>query len=139
MKITDDQCDLDIQRILRAEIRDLRHRHQVELDLVRAAYSSRFSSHGFAGLPSTDQQCQMIKGSILFDEGWYLETYADVKASGMSAEEHYVRAGAFERRNPGPGFDTYAYYLRYPDVAKAGWPALVHYEALGRARGHLLD
>ena len=139
MTIADDHCDLDIQRILRAEIRELRHRHQVELDLVRAAYAIRYGDRELAGLPSIDQQCQLLKGSILFDEGWYLETYADAKASGISAAQHYVRAGAFEHRNPGPGFDTYAYYLRYPDVAKAGWPALVHYEALGKAQGHLLD
>ncbi|MDO6799741.1 glycosyltransferase family 2 protein [Shimia thalassica] len=53
----------------------------------------------------------------------------------MSAAQHYLNYGADLGRNPGPKFDTNYYLERYPDVAKTGQNALVHFETIGRAEG----
>ena len=74
----------------------------------------------------------VIRRSPLFDARWYLETYEDVRRSGMDAALHYHLDGAAGGRDPGPGFST------------SGWRAargpgdgnpLLRYEAEGRAAG----
>lgn len=54
------------------------------------------------------------------DENYYFSTYPDVKASGMSAWEHFVHYGAPEGRNPNPHFDMALYCKQFPgqDVRK---------------------
>lgn len=60
-----------------------------------------------------------------FDQRWYLETYPDVEAAinegGVgSAFEHYLTAGYYEGRSPGPCQVDQAWYERYyGDVAEA--------------------
>jgi hypothetical protein len=62
---------------------------------------------------------------VSVDETWYLGTYPDVadavKAGKMkSAREHYIRAGYFENRLPGPiRVDERWYTNEYPDVSAA--------------------
>ncbi|WP_374408319.1 hypothetical protein [Pelagerythrobacter sp.] len=131
------QSDLEIQAILRAEIRDLQKRHDLEIALLHATYAMAWNGPG-EGMPTVEDQLNIIARSPLFDEGWYLAAYPDVAESGMPADEHYVRAGAFEGRNPGPDFDTMAYYLANPDVARAGWPALIHHAHFGQVEGRPL-
>lgn len=120
------------------QIDALRRRHAVELTLVHALYSSMRNGPS-NGVPSFGRQIDLLGESDLFDPSWYLQTYPDVTESGMSPKEHYVRAGAFEGRNPGPDFDTMAYYVANPDIAATGWPALVHYAAFGKAEGRPLS
>lgn len=117
-----------------AEITRLKRRHAVEIALIHVRDASW--KHGPAqGVPSFARQIEYLGQSDLFDPSWYLKTYPDVTESGMSPKEHYVRAGAFEGRNPGPNFDTMAYYTANPDIALGGWPALVHYAAFGKEDG----
>jgi hypothetical protein len=63
-----------------------------------------------------------LMGSFLaqgfFDERWYLETYPDVEAainrgSVSNALEHYVNAGYYEGRSPGPCFVDQVWYEQY--------------------------
>lgn len=126
------QSDREIQALLRAEIRDLRKRHELEIALLHAIYAMAWNGPAEGVLP-LESQLHILAQSQLFDGAWYLRTYPDVAECAMPADEHYVRAGAFEGRNPGPEFDTMAYYLANPDVAEAGWPALVHYAHLGES------
>ncbi|MFN7056965.1 glycoside hydrolase family 99-like domain-containing protein [Hyphomonas sp.] len=63
----------------------------------------------------------------LVDEAWYLATYTDVAAAGVSAVEHYMSIGWAEGRNPGPLFDTEWYFRNYPDVEVTGMDPLTHY------------
>ncbi|MEL6362648.1 MAG: hypothetical protein AAFR21_16340 [Pseudomonadota bacterium] len=120
------------------ELEALRRRHDVEITLVHKMYASLM--HGPAdGIATFDQQLEILRQSDLFDPSWYLQTYPDVTDSGMSPREHYVRAGAFEGRNPGPNFDTMSYYIANPDIAAMGWPALVHYAAYGKSEGRPLS
>lgn len=129
-----EQADLCIQKLLRIEIRELRHRHEVEIALLHAWYTMRL--HGPADdQPSIEEQTSLVATSSLFDQQWYVEHQPRAELGDLSAAEHYVREGAFMGLNPGPEFDTMAYYLANPHVAKAGWPALVHHLQHGPAVG----
>jgi len=46
-----------------------------------------------------------IAASPLFDAGWYLHRYPDVKDSGLDAAMHYLHLGAAEDRRPNVLFD----------------------------------
>ena len=100
--------------------------------------------------PPAPWQVSAILGSDLFDPGWYTARYPDVRRRGPLRRRldrvfgradarrlaaHYLHHGAAEGRDPGPAFSTRLYYLEHPDVAAAGWNALVHYERFGRAEG----
>lgn len=128
------QSDLEIQAVLRAEIRDLQFRHKVEIALLHATYEMAMNGPA-DDLPPIERQVALLQTSKLFDRPWYLTTYPEVAEGAMDAASHYVQAGAFEGRNPGPDFNTMSYYLANPDVAEAGWPALVHYLHVGKAEG----
>jgi GT2 family glycosyltransferase/glycosyltransferase involved in cell wall biosynthesis len=67
----------------------------------------------------------------LFDPVFYLETYADVRASGMDALRHYEELGRFEGREPNGFFSAGWYLSRYPDVREEGFPPLQHYARFG--------
>ena len=73
-----------------------------------------------------------IRNSLFFNSAHYLETYPDVRASGLDPALHYLVHGSREGRDPGPFFSTKAYLARYPDVAQANVNALLHYETQGR-------
>jgi hypothetical protein len=75
----------------------------------------------------------LIRSSEYFDEAWYLERYADVRAAGFDAAAHYFSAGATEDRDPSPRFSSQAYLDRYPDVRAAGVNPLLHYLQFGQA------
>lgn len=131
--MTENQNNPDIQRVLRGEIRDLKYRHRIEIALLHASYAMILECE-----PNVGEYIDLVARSELFDACWYLETYRDVGEGAIDAAEHYVRAGAFEGRDPGPEFKTMDYYLANPDVAEEGWPALVHFERCGRAESRAL-
>lgn len=66
-----------------------------------------------------------LLNGVSVDEKWYLATYPDVAAAVRtgamkSAREHYIRAGYFENRLPGPiRVDESWYTAEYPDVSAA--------------------
>lgn len=78
------------------------------------------------------RQIGIVRHSPFFDEQWYLEQYPDVRASGMTAAEHYVKFGWKEGRNPGPDFDTNDYLREYPDVKKSNMNPIYHYALFGK-------
>jgi hypothetical protein len=77
-----------------------------------------------------------VQPPALFDQAWYLATYADVRAAGTAPLVHYLLAGAGEDRDPHPLFDA-AWYRRHnaADLAATGLSPLEHYVRLGAARG----
>ncbi|HEY0662669.1 MAG TPA: sulfotransferase [Lysobacter sp.] len=81
------------------------------------------------------QDVAALRQSGLFDEAWYLRMYPDVARAGFDAVEHFLRFGAAERRNPGPGFDTAAYLRNNPDVSGSGLNPLLHYINHGKLEG----
>ncbi|WP_111640777.1 glycosyltransferase family 4 protein [Marinimicrobium alkaliphilum] len=69
-----------------------------------------------------------------FDACWYREQYPDIR----SVEDplgHYWHSGAVEGRDPGPGFSSSGYRLRYG--LRADEQPLRHYLTVGKARGYL--
>jgi hypothetical protein len=47
--------------------------------------------------------------SSLFDAGWYVDRYPDVRLSGMNPLTHFLDVGLWMARDPGPGFDSLKY------------------------------
>lgn len=74
---------------------------------------------------------QAIVQSGLFDKAWYLDRYPDVRKRGVDPLKHYLRHGAAEGRDPGPGFSTRDYLDRYADVAASGLNPFLHYVRYG--------
>ena len=68
-----------------------------------------------------------IAASGLFDADWYLETYPDTAHSGVDPLTHYLKNGAFEGRNPSPGFDGEAYFQANPHLRGMGISPLEHF------------
>ncbi|WP_055663217.1 hypothetical protein [Jannaschia seosinensis] len=87
------------------------------------------------GLPSLRAQAAALRKSPLFDAESYRAALCVALPRRLSAERHYVAAGAFEGLDPGPDFSTRTYYMLNPDVLEAGWPALAHYVLHGAAEG----
>lgn len=82
---------------------------------------------------SPGRQDSLNKIADFVDENWYFLLYPDVKATGMSARDHYIQHGYRENRSPHPIFDAEYYLSIYPDVKAAGRPAILHYlESGGR-------
>jgi CDP-glycerol glycerophosphotransferase (TagB/SpsB family) len=80
---------------------------------------------------------KLIKASGLFDTAWYLGQYADVAGYGLDPVEHYLRYGAQQFHNPGPGFDTQYYCDNNPDIESTLLNPLVHYITIGRREGRV--
>lgn len=77
----------------------------------------------------------LLKGSGLFDEGFYASTYPDVVAVGADPFEHFFLHGYKEGRRPNPIFDPAWYLASHPDVAGSGAQPLLHYAAVGEPEG----
>ena len=153
--MTQDRSTAEVQAMMRAEIADLQMQvealqhtvkqsenaeseikllkqyHMVELALANMRQNIWFNGHP-GGLPSLEDMMTMLEESDLFDAQWYDAKNPDLAVSGISAAEHYSRAGAYEGRDPGPEFQSMAYYTANPDVARSGWPALLHYIVAGK-------
>ena len=78
---------------------------------------------------------RVVRRSHLFDRMFYLRSNPDVADIGIDPVWHYLRWGAFERRDPHPDFDTAFYWDSNPDVARIGMNPLVHYLLHGAAEG----
>jgi hypothetical protein len=76
-------------------------------------------------LPNSD--VDLLRQSDWFDAEWYLQTYPDVKQSGMDPVLHYVIHGGKEGRDPSPQFNSLWYLGFHMDVAEQGVNPLIHY------------
>ena len=73
-----------------------------------------------------------IKKNNLFDVGFYLRNYPEVRKLGIDPLLHYIVNGFKESRIPHPSFD-YKYYLaRNVDVKDSKLNPLVHYSLYGQ-------
>lgn len=61
-------------------------------------------------------EVEAVSRHPLFDADWYMSIYADVRGTGLSAAEHFVRHGFYEGRNPGPGFRTIEWFAANPEA-----------------------
>lgn len=73
------------------------------------------------------KQLKLINESGVFNAQWYLSIYPDVANDSYwqtNPAEHYLRFGAAENRDPGPGFSSSGYKLRYALPAEITNPLL---------------
>lgn len=68
----------------------------------------------------------------LYDDGWVMRTYPDLRAQDADGLAHYAAHGAAEGRDPGPDFSTSGYALAQ---GVAPGDAARHYIDRGRAAG----
>lgn len=73
------------------------------------------------------KEAKYLKASGLFDADFYREQYPDVTAVDISPEEHFVRFGVSQQRNPNPLFDTAYYLCQNPALDAAEVNPLRHY------------
>ncbi len=77
----------------------------------------------------------LLRWSGLFDEKFYLDTYADVAQSGGDAATHYINHGLQERRLPSAFFDPEAYLNDNLDVRASNSNPVIHWLRHGRFEG----
>ncbi|WP_250481592.1 hypothetical protein [Caballeronia sp. NCTM5] len=77
------------------------------------------------------REYEIIVKSGLFDRDWYLSQYEDIAVAGTDPIEHFLKAGAQERRNPCAFFDAGFYLWVYPDLAESEVNPLLHYIEYG--------
>lgn len=113
---------------------DLSNTHSEALHWLNIKIKSQ--RRGFLNLKSNKQKYLLrtaaaIKDTGAFTEEWYFSKYPDVRESGISPIEHYVRHGFAEGRFPHPLFDTHWYLERYRDVLVSGQNPFLHYLTTG--------
>jgi hypothetical protein len=80
-------------------------------------------------------ELDLMRRSELFDAGWYLTEYPDVRKSGVEPAEHYWEHGWLDGRDPSPYFDSDWYISQHSDVQAAGINPLIHYILHGATEG----
>lgn len=63
-----------------------------------------------------DDQIKVLKESTLFDAKYYMTRYPDVKYTMITPEEHYLKYGYLESKNPSEYFLNNYYMYKYPEV-----------------------
>jgi len=84
-----------------------------------------------------NKEYKIVKKSGLFDEGYYLKSYEDIRKADIDPIKHFIEYGWKEGRNPSANFDTNFYLESYPDVREAGINPLVHYIRYGSKEGRV--
>jgi len=72
-----------------------------------------------------------IKNNHLFDVGFYLKKYGDIRQSGVDPILNYIFHGYKEGRKPNCTFDAEYYLNKYEDVQNSGLNPLIHYSLYG--------
>ncbi|WP_051356422.1 glycosyltransferase family 2 protein [Azorhizobium doebereinerae] len=86
-------------------------------------------------LDTEGSDVSIVRKSLFFDAGWYLETYPDVAQCRIDPAVHYVRHGAREGRDPSPFFSTATYRRQNLGPGETNLNPLVHFETVGRIKG----
>jgi hypothetical protein len=72
-------------------------------------------------------QLELIRGSALFDDAWYLRTYHDVAHLGEDPALHFLRHPYNPFRRPSDDFNIGQYVIDHPEVLVEGVNPLVHF------------
>ena len=99
--------DCELVRRARAEVRR-------RLALIPPAVGSRGPEHRY--FPRLPFPTLRIRHARLFDPGFYLERYPDVRRAGIEPLHHYLRHGAAEGRKPHPLLQPDHYLARCPEA-----------------------
>ncbi|MCZ7618788.1 MAG: glycosyltransferase [Myxococcota bacterium] len=85
--------------------------------------------------PEQERRAAALRRCALFDECYYRDHSADVRAAGIDPALHYVCHGAREGRRTHPLFDPIWYRTQQPDAEASGLDPLTHYLEIGGAAG----
>ncbi|MGH7026609.1 hypothetical protein [Brevundimonas sp.] len=85
--------------------------------------------------PELTQDIETLLASGLFDAEWYRAHTPGLPKGRATVAQHYLETGATSGKNPGPDFDTRAYWKAHADVEAAGANPLLHYLRHGRSEG----
>ena len=80
-------------------------------------------------------QVELIRGSALFDDAWYLRTYHDVAHLGEDPALHFLRHPYNPFRRPSDDFNIGQYVIDHPEVLVDGVTPLVHFLLSPEAEG----
>jgi hypothetical protein len=129
---------LEQERESAADLRGQAEKRKLEIEFLRAYQTRRTDPEAKAGIfggwgkwgsrkgpPKAERR--IIEESGLFDPTWYRTKYPDVAGHVGDLLEHYLSLGWKEGKDPGPNFNTQAYWGANPEAAKAGLNPLVHY------------
>lgn len=83
--------------------------------------SSIFPSYGW----------EITESLSYFDKSYYLDTYPDVRATGIDPFYHFAMHGWREKRNPNSWMSTSAYLDRYPELLTREENPLAHMVRVG--------
>lgn len=72
-------------------------------------------------------QIKLLNESELFNEQYYLKNNSDVKATKLSAVEHFLSQGWKEGKNPSKLFNTSSYLLIHPELVEHQINPLLHF------------
>ena len=72
-------------------------------------------------------QLELIRGSALFDDAWYLRTYHDVAHLGEDPALHFLRHPYNPFRRPSDDFNIGQYVIDHPEVLVDQVNPLVHF------------
>jgi hypothetical protein len=72
-------------------------------------------------------ELELIRGSALFDDAWYLRTYHDVADLGEDPALHFLRHPYNPFRRPSDDFDIGQYVIDHPEVLADRVNPLVHF------------
>ncbi|GEM_PF-3467587 len=81
------------------------------------------------------KEIKLIKESGLFDEHYYVTHYPEVKQSGLTPIEHYVKIGSAAGMKPNAYFDDAFYRDSNPDLKGSSANPLVHFIKYGAREG----
>jgi hypothetical protein len=123
----------DGRRPTRTDVAELR-----ELGLARVV--AGLADEAADRVPSEEDlvRCEVavLRGSELFDVRAYTRTNAPVRNGKVEAVEHFCTIGWETLCNPSRGFDVWWYWAEYLDPTVADFNPLLHFELVGRHRGH---
>jgi hypothetical protein len=114
------QADHEIQRLKLAHQKYLLSRYAA----IQSGWRWRLAR---AIRGSHDRELRMLKSSTLFDPEFYLRENPEVGESGLTPEEHYLKVGAREGKNPAPEFRTLEYLVNHPMLVESGGNPLIHH------------
>ncbi|WP_155774331.1 glycosyltransferase [Burkholderia pseudomultivorans] len=86
---------------------------------------------------SLAEQISIAESSGLVNKKWYASEYKDIARRGAEPVSHFIRHGAREGRDPGPGFSTKWYVDEYGAEIPEGINPLIHYCLWGKSKGYL--
>lgn len=97
---------------------------------ISSSIATRFASFWVASKSrrtSLRAETALLLESDLFDPHWYSDAYPDVAESSMTPEEHYLKFGAKEYRDPSTAFSTAKYFMQHPYLNPLTDNPLVHH------------